>query len=160
MSDTNFLLLDSQVRALLDGESDALAACSNFCALLYNAIDDINWLGIYVIRDEQLTLGPFQGQPACTRIDLGNGVCGNAAASCTTERVDDVHEYPGHIACDANSRSELVVPLMRDGTLLGVLDIDSPSLARFSSADQAGVEKLAATFVSLLPHSRNENGFI
>ena len=160
MTEPNYKLLNSQVRALLDGEKDVLAASSNFCALLYNAIDDINWLGIYVLRGAELVLGPFQGKPACVRISLGKGVCGDAAKSRQTIRVNDVHAYPGHIACDADSRSEIVLPMLRDDQLLGVLDIDSPLQARFDADDQQGIEMLVATFLELLPSSRAADGFI
>ena len=150
MTDTDYELLNSQLRALLAGEPDKLAATSNFVALLFTALGDVNWLGVYVLRGEELVLGPFQGRPACVRIPVGSGVCGVAASTRSTQRVADVHEFPGHIVCDADSRSELVVPLLVAGSLIGVLDIDSPSLARFSAADQRGVEKLCATFGALL----------
>ena len=146
---TDYALLDSQVEALLQDEPDALANAANFVALLYNALEDVNWLGIYVLRDKELVLGPFQGQPACVRIAMGSGVCGTAAQSLETQRVPDVHAFPGHIVCDAASRSEIVVPLMIDGKLAGVLDVDSPSLDRFSESDQAGIEKLCATYCAL-----------
>ena len=149
MNQTDFALLDSQLRALLDGEPDALAAASNFVALLYNAIDDINWLGIYVVRGDELVLGPFQGKPACVHIALDEGVCGAAASTLETQRVADVHAFPGHIVCDPDSRSELVVPLIANGKLIGVLDIDSPTTRRFSEADQDGVEDLCASFCAL-----------
>jgi len=154
---TDYDLLNSQLVALLDGETDALASASNFVGLLYNALDDVNWLGIYILRGDELVLGPFQGKPACVHIPVGDGVCGTAASSLATKRVEDVHAFPGHIACDADSRSELVVPLIVNGDLLGVLDIDSPSLARFSEADQAGVEKICQTFCEL---QRARNTFI
>jgi GAF domain-containing protein len=146
---TDYDLLGSQLVALLGDEPDTLANSANFVALLYNALDDVNWLGIYVLRNEELVLGPFQGQPACVRIAVGTGVCGTAAQTLETQRVPDVHAFPGHIACDPVSRSELVVPLVVDDTLIGVLDIDSPSTDRFSEADQAGVEKLCAEFCEL-----------
>ncbi len=149
MSDTDYRLLESQARALLGNEADALAASSNFVALLYNALHDVNWLGVYVLRGENLVLGPFQGKPACVRIKLGDGVCGTAAATRSTQRVDDVHAFPGHIVCDADSRSELVVPLLVRDKLIGVLDIDSPTLARFSEADQRGIEALCESFCRL-----------
>lgn len=149
MTGPDYRLLDSQLKSLLADEADPLAAASNFVAHLYNWMDDINWLGIYVLRGEQLVLGPFQGKPACTHIALGSGVCGTAAATRCAQRVDDVHRFAGHIVCDADSRSELVVPLVIDNTLLGVLDIDSPKLARFSERDQAGVEKACRTFCGL-----------
>lgn len=149
MSNTDYALLDSQLRALLAGETDALASASNFVALLNGAMDQVNWLGIYVLRGDELVLGPFQGKPACVHIAVGSGVCGTAAASRSTQRVADVHEFPGHIVCDADSRSELVVPLMTDGKLIGVLDIDSPVSDRFTEADQQGVELLCETFCEL-----------
>lgn len=149
MSNTDYALLDSQLRALLAGETDALASASNFVALLNGAMDQVNWLGIYVLRGDELVLGPFQGKPACVHIAVGSGVCGTAAASRSTQRVADVHEFPGHIVCDADSRSELVVPLMTDGKLIGVLDIDSPVWDRFTEADQQGVELLCETFCEL-----------
>lgn len=149
MAEIDYKLLSSQVLAVLRDESDALANASNFVALLYNALDDINWLGLYVLRDAELVLGPFQGMPACVRIPLGNGVCGAAAATLETQRVGDVHDFPGHIVCDEASRSELVVPLLFDGRLVGVLDIDSPSVERFSAADQAGVELVCTAYCEL-----------
>ncbi len=153
MTRTDYELLDSQLRAMLAGESDRLAATSNFVALLFAALDDVNWLGVYVLRGDDLVLGPFQGRPACVRIPIGNGVCGVAAGTRRTQRVADVHEFPGHIVCDAESRSELVVPLLVADRLIGVLDIDSPSLARFTEDDQRGVEQLCATFCALLDNS-------
>jgi len=149
MNDQDYSLLDTQLRALLDDEADALAATSNFVALLYNALSDVNWLGVYVLRRDELVLGPFQGQPACVHIALGDGVCGTAALTLNTQRIDDVHAFPDHIVCDAASVSELVVPLLVGDQLIGVLDIDSPSPARFSETDQRGVEQLCATFCKL-----------
>lgn len=154
MADTDYKLLESQVRSLLTDESDTLANAANFVALLYNALDDVNWLGIYVLRGEELVLGPFQGQPACVRIPLGRGVCGTAAQQDKTLRIPDVHEFPGHIACDVASRSELVVPLRFNGRVVGVLDIDSPSLDRFTASDQAGVELCCQTYAGL--HREND----
>jgi len=149
MTSTDYKLLDSQLHALLDDEPDALAAASNFVALLYGAMDNINWLGIYVLRGDELVLGPFQGKPACVHIALDEGVCGAAAATLETQRVADVHAFPGHIVCDPDSRSELVVPLLVHDKLIGVLDIDSPVTRRFSQDDQQGVEKLCASFCAL-----------
>ncbi len=149
MNDTNYGLLQTQLVAMLKDESDALANAANFVALLYNTMDDVNWLGIYVLRDNELVLGPFQGLPACVRIELGKGVCGMAAASGKTLRVPDVHAFPGHIVCDAASRSELVVPLVIGGRLVGVLDIDSPSPDRFSETDQAQIEAICADYCDL-----------
>jgi len=155
MNKTDYKLLDSQLQVLLENESDALAATSNFVGLLYNAIDNINWLGVYVLRDEELVLGPFQGKPACVHIALDEGVCGAAASTLQTQRVADVHAFPGHIACDPDSRSELVVPLVVNGDLVGVLDIDSPEPGRFSETDQAGVEMLCRSFCALQEERRS-----
>jgi len=149
MSDPDYPLLQSQVSALLADETDPLANASNFVALLNAAMEDVNWLGIYVLRGDELVLGPFQGLPACVRIPVGKGVCGTAADKLQTLRVADVHDFPGHIACDTASRSELVVPLLIDGRLVGVLDIDSPSVGRFSAADQTGIEGLCDAYCVL-----------
>lgn len=149
MIETDYKLLNSQLHALLDEEADALAAASNFVGLLYNAIDNINWLGIYVLRGDELVLGPFQGKPACVHIAMDEGVCGTAASTLQTQRIADVHAFPGHIVCDAESRSELVVPLIAHGKLIGVLDIDSPVTRRFTAADQTGVEMLCESFCAL-----------
>ena len=154
MPETDYAFLQSRLPALLSDESDPLANAANFVALLYQSIDDINWLGIYVLRDNELVLGPFQGQTATTRIALGKGVCGTAAATRQTQRVPDVHNFPGHIVCDIASRSEIVVPLEVDNpvdnTLIGVLDIDSPILDRFSANDQAGIEALCRAYCETL----------
>ena len=149
MSNPDYALLDAQLRALLAGETDALASASNFVALLNDAMDEVNWLGIYVLRGDELVLGPFQGRPACVHIPVGSGVCGTAAATLRTQRVADVHDFEGHIVCDADSRSEIVVPLITHGQLIGVLDIDSPVADRFSEVDQQGVERLCETFCEL-----------
>ena len=133
----------ANVEALLGGERDWLANLANVAALLPAHLQDINWAGFYLWRQGELVLGPFQGHPACVRIAEGRGVCGQAAARRTTVVVKDVHEFPGHIACDSRSRSEIVVPLLNDATLLGVLDIDSPSLARFDDADRVLLETVA-----------------
>ena len=150
MSETDFALARSQLEAALGDETDPLANAANFVAVLWHALPDINWLGLYLKRGEQLVLGPFQGLAAVARIDIGDGVCGTAAATRTTQRVADVHAFPGHIACDIRSRSELVIPLLVGERLIGVLDIDSPSLDRFSEADQKGVEALCASFIDTL----------
>jgi GAF domain-containing protein len=149
MSNPDYKLLDAQLGSLIADEPDALASAANFVGLLYNALVDINWLGVYVLRGDELVLGPFQGQPACVHIPVGAGVCGAAAATGETQRIADVHEFPDHIVCDAASRSEIVVPLVVNGSLIGVLDIDSPSLDRFSADDQQGIEKLCQTFCGL-----------
>ena len=139
--------LGAQLEVLLHDETDVLANSANFVGLVYNALPDVNWLGIYVLRDNELVLGPFQGNPACVRIPIGQGVCGTAARDRKTMRVADVHEFDGHIVCDPASRSEVVVPLVAGGRLLGVLDIDSPLPARFSERDQRGVESLCEVFI-------------
>lgn len=142
-----YAALESQLRALLQGERDFIANCANTAALLWQALPDLNWAGFYRLVDGQLVLGPFQGKPACVRIQLGQGVCGTAAWQRAPVRVGNVHEFPGHIACDSSSNSELVVPLLKNGVVLGVLDVDSPQLNRFEAADQAGLERLAAVLV-------------
>jgi len=142
-----YKLLAAQLESLLADERDFIANAAQFSAFLYTQLDDLNWAGFYLNRNEELVLGPFQGQIACVRIPFGKGVCGAAAQSRETQRVLDVHEFPGHIACDSASNSELVVPLVKEGRLIGVLDLDSPNLARFSEADQVGIEALAAIFL-------------
>ncbi len=137
-----------QARGLFDGERDAIANAANLAALIGFGLDDLNWSGFYFLRDGELVLGPFQGKPACVRIALGKGVCGTAAARRETVVVADVHKFPGHIACDAASRSEIVVPLVRDGVLLGVLDLDAPIPNRFDAEDAAGLEALAALWIA------------
>ncbi len=137
--------LAASLAALLDGESDALANLANACALLSGALDRINWCGFYLARRGELVLGPFQGKPACVRIALGKGVCGTAAARRETLVVPDVHDFPGHIACDAASRSEIVVPILEGATLRGVLDVDSPETSRFDAEDRAGLEEFVRT---------------
>ncbi|AEJ12089.1 MULTISPECIES: GAF domain-containing protein [Pseudomonas] len=142
-------LLAAQVQALFADERDFIANAAQFSAFLYNQVDDLNWAGFYLNRNEELVLGPFQGQVACVRIPFSKGVCGAAAATRQTQRVEDVHAFPGHIACDSASNSELVIPLVKEGRLIGVLDLDSPKLGRFSEADQVGLERLAAIFLEL-----------
>ncbi|MFF2458557.1 MULTISPECIES: GAF domain-containing protein [Peribacillus] len=139
----NYELVQKQLLALIEDETNRIANLSNAAALLNLFLDEINWVGFYLYEEGQLILGPFQGLPACVRIPMGKGVCGTSAATETTLRVEDVHQFPGHIACDAASRSEIVIPLMKDGKLLGVLDIDSPITDRFDEMDQQGLEKFA-----------------
>ena len=134
----------SALDALTAGEPDAIANMANASALIWQYLPDLNWAGFYRLVGDELVLGPFQGKAACIRIALGKGVCGTAAATRTTQLVEDVHAFPGHIACDAASLSELVVPIVRDGVLIGVLDLDSPEPARFDAEDAAGCEALAA----------------
>ena len=131
---------------ILSGETDQVANAANFSALIFNALPDLNWAGFYFYDGQELVVGPFQGLPACVRIPLGKGVCGTAAASGKTQLVTDVDAFPGHIACDSASRSEIVIPIEHQGKLLGVFDIDSPSLARFDQQDQAGLEALVEIF--------------
>ncbi len=140
--------LASQLHGLLEGERDAIANAANTSALLFQMMPGLNWAGFYFMRGGELVLGPFQGKPACVRIAVGRGVCGTAVERRQTMLVEDVHAFPGHIACDAASRSELVVPLMRDGAVIGVIDLDSPELARFDEYDRAGIERVAAIYVS------------
>jgi L-methionine (R)-S-oxide reductase len=136
--------LAEQARALLHGETDPVANAANLSALLWHTLPDLNWAGFYFLRGDELVLGPFQGKPACVRIAVGKGVCGTAAETRKTVIVQNVHEFPGHIACDSASNSEIVVPLQQGLRLAGVLDLDSPRLARFDEDDRAGLEALAA----------------
>ena len=140
--------LAQQLTALIGDERDAIANAANTAALLFDLLPDLNWAGFYFLNGGELVLGPFQGKPACVRIALGRGVCGTAAATRTSQVVADVHDFPGHIACDAASRSELVVPLLRGETLIGVLDLDSPVAGRFDDADRSGIEAVADIWVS------------
>jgi GAF domain-containing protein len=150
MMSVDYEMLARQFDALADGDEHPLALSANFVALLYAGIPEINWLGLYILRGAELVLGPFQGLPACSRIPVGQGVCGTAIETKQTLRVADVHEFAGHIACDPLSKSELVVPLVSAGQAIGVLDIDSPMEARFTAADQAGAEKLCERLVAAL----------
>ncbi|MGG1326208.1 GAF domain-containing protein [Bacillus tropicus] len=136
-----------QLDALLTGESNVVANLSNASALLNQFLDRVNWVGFYVIEGNQLVLGPFQGMPACVRIPFGRGVCGVAAETKTTQLVADVHQFPGHIACDSASNSEIVVPIIKDGNVIGVLDIDSPEKNRFDEVDQRYLEKFVETLL-------------
>lgn len=139
--------LAKQLDALLTGEPNRYANLSNASALLNQFFDRINWVGFYLMEDSELVLGPFQGLPACIRIPLGRGVCGTAASTGASIIVPDVNAYPGHISCDGASRSEIVVPLIKDGTIIGVLDIDSPELDRFTEADATGLEEVVAVLI-------------
>jgi GAF domain-containing protein len=142
-----YLQLAAQLRSLLEGEGDFVANAANFSSLLYYSLPDLNWAGFYLLKDGELVLGPFQGQPACVRIAIGKGVCGTAAEQRQTILVDNVHEFPGHIACDSASNSEIVVPLIAREELIGVLDLDSPSFARFDHDDARGLNELAEIFI-------------
>ncbi|MGH8445362.1 MAG: GAF domain-containing protein [Solimonas sp.] len=139
-----------QAGALFHGERDRIANAANLSALIWLTLPDLNWAGFYFHDGRELVVGPFQGKPACVRIAIGKGVCGTAAQTRQTQVVDNVHEFPGHIACDAASNSEIVVPLLRGDEVLGVLDLDSPKLARFDAADRAGLEQLARLWVASL----------
>ena len=139
--------LEQQARALLEGETDLIANAANLAALIYHSLPDLNWAGFYFLKGDQLVLGPFQGQPACVRIEMGKGVCGTSALKRETVIVPDVHEFPGHIACDSASNSEIVVPLIKEGSLIGVLDLDSPKFGRFDDEDAAGLAKVVDVFV-------------
>tara|TARA_B100000378_G_scaffold263154_1_gene245786 strand:+ start:1380 stop:1886 length:507 start_codon:yes stop_codon:yes gene_type:complete len=130
--------------ALTAGEPDGVANMANMAALLWDFLPDLNWAGFYRVVEDELVLGPFMGRPACIRIPMGQGVCGTAAKDAATQLVEDVHAFPGHIACDAVTSSELVVPVVRDGTVIAVIDLDSPAKARFDAEDAAGIESLAA----------------
>ena len=140
--------LAAQLSSLLAGERDLIANAANFSSLIFHSLPDLNWAGFYFERDGELVLGPFQGQPACVRIALGQGVCGAAAAKCVTTIVPNVHEFPGHIACDSASNSEIVVPLRKGERFIGVLDLDSPLPARFDQEDAAGLEILVKILLS------------
>ncbi|SCB09696.1 GAF domain-containing protein [Rhizobium lusitanum] len=141
--------LAGQLQALLDGEADSIANAANTSALIFQMLPDVNWAGFYFLRSgSELVLGPFQGKPACVRIAVGRGVCGTAVEKAQSILVEDVHAFPGHIACDAASRSELVVPLVRNGKVFGVIDLDSPVAGRFDRDDQAGIEALAAIYTA------------
>lgn len=147
---TNYDTLNQQALALLGDEPDVVANLANISSLLFTELSDINWAGFYLYKDDQLVLGPFQGRPACIRIPMGKGVCGTAAQTLTIQRITDVHDFPGHIACDAASNSEIVLPLVVNGELFGVLDIDAPIFDRFTAADETGLTQLAVILVNHL----------
>jgi GAF domain-containing protein len=148
--DAAYAELARDLRALLSGEYDLVANAANTAALIWEALPDLNWSGFYLYKSGELVLGPFQGRPACVRIAIGKGVCGTAAQRRETVVVEDVHAFPGHIACDSASNSEIVIPLLRGAELLGVLDLDSPKPARFKNEDARGLEQLARIFVDSL----------
>ena len=142
--------LTKQVIALIESETDLIANLSNISALLNMELEELNWVGFYLMKDDQLVLGPFQGKPACVRIPVGRGVCGTAVATNTVQRVHDVHEFAGQIACDAASNSEIVIPFSIDGEIFGVLDIDSPKVGRFNEIDEQGLTFLMQEVEKLL----------
>lgn len=150
--------LAQQLSGLLEGERDPIANAANMAALIYDLLPDLNWAGFYFMRGTELVLGPFQGKPACVRIAVGRGVCGTAVERKTPLVVPDVDAFPGHIACDSASRSELVVPLIKDGSVLGVLDLDSPNLSRFDEADREGCEALVRIYLDASDLSGNRMG--
>ena len=141
--------LAAQLSSLLAGERDLVANAANFSSLIFHALPDLNWAGFYFAKDDELVLGPFQGQPACVRIRVGQGVCGAGASKCETVIVPNVHEFPGHIACDSASNSEIVVPLMKGERLIGVLDLDSPLIGRFDADDADGLQRLAKILIDV-----------
>lgn len=143
----NWMTLTEQLKSLLDQKEDMIANLANAAALLYHNLDQVNWVGFYLLKERELVLGPFQGLPACIRINIGKGVCGNAALDKKTYRVGDVHQFSGHIACDPASRSEIVVPLIKKDKLLGVLDIDSPVKERFDEIDQEHLENIVKIII-------------
>jgi L-methionine (R)-S-oxide reductase len=148
--DAAYVELARDLSALLSGENDLIANAANTAALIYDALPDLNWAGFYLYKSGELVLGPFQGKPACVRIAVGKGVCGTAAERRETVLVEDVHAFPGHIACDSASNSEIVIPLVLRGDLLGVLDLDSPKLRRFGDPDRRGLEVLVKIFLGSL----------
>jgi len=139
--------LETEAQALLQGETDLIANAANLVALLFHSLSDLNWAGFYFLKGDELVLGPFQGKPACVRIEMGKGVCGTAAVKRETVIVANVHEFPGHIACDSASNSEIVIPLIKAGRVIGVLDLDSPKFSRFEDDDAACLGRLARVFV-------------
>ncbi|WP_204180437.1 MULTISPECIES: GAF domain-containing protein [unclassified Staphylococcus] len=144
VSETNYDLLQKQVSSLIEDESNMIAILSNISALLNDSLDQINWVGFYLVEDNELILGPFQGHPACVHIAIGKGVCGTAVAKDESQLVGDVNAFPGHIACDANSKSEIVIPIHKDSNVIGVLDIDAPITNRFNNEDKQGLENIVA----------------
>ena len=147
---TDYKLLAAQIKALTEDEPNFIPVMSNASALLYNNMEDLNWAGFYLMNKGSLMLGPFQGKVACIRIEVGKGVCGTAVAEDKTQLVKDVHQFPGHIACDSASNSEIVVPIHKNGEVVAVLDIDSPSLNRFDEVDKEGLEKFVATLEEVI----------
>ena len=143
-----FASLSAQLRSLFAGERDFIANAANLSSLVFHSLPDLNWAGFYLLKEDELVLGPFQGKPACVRIRLGEGVCGTAASRRETIAVDNVHDFPGHIACDSGSNSEIVVPIVKEDRLIGVLDLDSPLFARFDDEDAKGLNELVEIFVA------------
>lgn len=144
IKNTNYDLLQKQLISLIEDESNLIAILSNTSALLNDHLDQVNWVGFYLIENNELILGPFQGHPACVHIQIGKGVCGKAVSNNETQVVKDVHQFPGHIACDANSNSEIVIPIHKDNKIIGVLDIDAPIKSRFNDEDRKELEKVVS----------------
>lgn len=142
VKETNYLMLTKQLKSLIEDEHHLIAILSNTSALINDHLDQVNWVGFYLIEDNELILGPFQGHPVCVHIEIGKGVCGTAVSEDATQRVSDVHQFPGHIACDANSKSEIVIPIHVNDKIIGVLDIDAPIKDRFTWDDQEGLEQV------------------
>lgn len=142
VKETNYLMLTKQLKSLIEDEHHLIAILSNTSALINDHLDQVNWVGFYLIEDNELILGPFKGHPACVHIEIGKGVCGTAVSEDATQRVSDVHQFPGHIACDANSKSEIVIPIHVNDKIIGVLDIDAPIKDRFTWDDQEGLEQV------------------
>ena len=142
VKETNYLMLTKQLKSLIEDEHHLIAILSNTSALINDHLDQVNWVGFYLIEDNELILGPFQGHPACVHIEIGKGVCGTAVSEDATQRVSDVHQFPGHIACDANSKSEIVIPIHVNDKIIGVLDIDAPIKDRFTWDDQEDLEQV------------------
>jgi L-methionine (R)-S-oxide reductase len=155
-----YAVLAEHLRALLDGESDFLADAANTASLVFHSLPDLNWAGFYFMKGGQLVLGPFQGKPACTRIALGRGVCGRAGAERKTVVVPNVHEFPGHIACDGASNSEIVVPIIAGERLLGVLDLDSPTFGRFDAEDHDGLQRVVGVFLEAVAENLPAPGVV
>lgn len=150
MNDTDYESLIQQISSLINGETDMIANMANISAVLFNSLDNVNWAGFYLFKEEQLVLGPFQGKPACIRIPIGKGVCGVAAATRSVQVVKNVHDFEGHIACDSASNSEIVIPIIANNELIGVLDIDSPEYERFSEYDHQYLAKVVDILVDTL----------
>ncbi|MBL4630636.1 MAG: GAF domain-containing protein [Paraglaciecola sp.] len=144
--------LAGQIEAIVAGENDVIANMANISAILYWALDNVNWAGFYLVKDEQLVLGPFHGQPACIRIPIGKGVCGTAVSENSIQLIEDVHQFAGHIACDTESNSEIVLPIRQNNQVIGVLDIDSPAIARFDQDDKFGLSQIVEILQSTLCH--------
>ena len=142
VKETNYLMLTKQLKSLIEDEHHLIAILSNTSALINDHLDQVNWVGFYLIEDNELILGPFQGHPACVHIEIGKGVCGTAVSEDATQRVSDVHQFPGHIACDANSKSEIVIPIHVNDKIIGLLDIDAPIKDRLTWDDQEGLEQV------------------